>query len=112
MSEDLKTNLEILSKIVIQLKSEQKDIVKTLKAEIEELKESNTLLIKNSKENNNLEVQNLTNEINLLKKTIGELVDKNNENLKDFQISLEQTDKDLREDMFKLLKKYEQTISM
>ncbi len=107
MSENLKSNLEILSKIVIQLKTEQKENIKYLKSEIEELKELNVSLSKKAKEQNESEILNIKNEMTELKKTIKFLEEKNQENIREFQAKLDKTDKDLREDMLRLLKKYE-----
>jgi len=107
MNDELKTNLEILSKIVIQLKTEQKEIVKNLKFEIDELKKSNLLLSQKSMENSEFQIQNLKDEIIELKKSLKEKEEKHCSDLNDYQLKLEKTDRELREDMFKLLRKYE-----
>lgn len=107
MSDDLKTNMEILSKIVIQLKSEQKDLMKNLKAEIEEIKVANNLSKQKTEEIHEKQIQNLSSEISNLKNEMKKIEEKNSEFLTIIESKLEKTDKDLRDDMLKLLKKYE-----
>lgn len=103
MSDD-NSNMEILSKIVIQLKQELKDSVKTLKSEISELK-----LNKESKNNtsNSKEIDELKSEIINLNKKNCENEEKFQERLQIYESRYEKLDKELREDMLKLLKKYE-----
>lgn len=107
MQSDDKSSLEILSKLVIQLKTEQKEIVKTLRSEMDEIKENNIANIKRLKEAHEAQIQSLANEIKQLQTKLDQSQEKNSEILLSNQNKLEKTDKELRDDMLKLLKKYE-----
>jgi hypothetical protein len=100
-------NLEILSKIVIQLKTSQLETNKKLADEINCLKSENTSILLEFKEKYDKEIFNLKEELTQLKITSLEKEKNYINELADVKLKFEKSNIEVREDMLRLLNKYE-----
>lgn len=107
MNKDDQNNLEILSKLVIQLKIGLNDVTKKFNEEITDLKSDYLKNTIDSRERYDKEILLLKEEINDTKVKLAEKDKYYVSEIQDLKGKFEKSVIELREDMLKLLKKYE-----
>jgi hypothetical protein len=107
MKKEDQLNLEILSKIVIQLKTSQVESIKKFNEEVENLKSENGKNMMEIREKYDSEIYQLKDELNLVKTNSKERKKFYFQEISEMKSKFEKTMIELREDMLKLLNKYE-----
>jgi hypothetical protein len=107
MKKEEQLNFEILSKIVIGLKTSQNESIKKINEEIENFKNEGTKNIMDIREKYDMEIFVLKNELNDMKLILAKKETDNSLEMNEMKSKYEKTIMDVREDMLKLLKKYE-----
>jgi hypothetical protein len=107
MNKEDQINIEILSKIIIQLKTSHNELLKKFNDEIANIKNDNNLSIIELREKYDQEVKILKEENAELKQNTTIIEKKFSSEISDFKKKTEKNFIELREDMLKLLKKYE-----
>ncbi len=99
--------LETLSKLVINLKNSQNDTTKQFNNEISQLKAESSEKLEQLQNQQNKQNENYHNEISELKELVKRQENHFNTQFGELKAKFEKDTIDLREDMLKLLKKYE-----